>query len=298
MRIVVTGKHGQVARALTEIGPEQGHEIVLLGRPELDLERPETVAVAVSAARPDVVVSAAAYTAVDAAEGDVERSFKVNAAGAGAVAAAAASLGVPVVHLSTDYVFGGDLDRPYREADPTAPQSVYGHSKLAGEAEVATATPNHAILRTAWVYAPFGKNFAATMLRLAVSREVVRVVADQRGAPTSAHDIAGGVLRVAENLARSEAADLRGVFHMTSAGEATWADFAEAVFEESAKNGGPSACVERITTADYPTPAKRPANSRLDCSKIQGAHGVALPHWRESVTRVVGRLIADAEAVA
>jgi dTDP-4-dehydrorhamnose reductase len=295
MRIAVTGRKGQVARALDERGPGRGHEIVLLGRPELDLEDPGGTARAIARARPDLVVSSAAFTAVDAAESAAEAAFRVNGAGAGAVAAAAAALGVPVVHLSTDYVFSGEGERPWREDDPIGPRSVYGASKAAGEAAVREANADHVILRTAWVYAPFGHNFARTMLRLASTRDEVRVVADQVGTPTAAFEIAEGVLTVAENLARDPAPSLRGLFHMTAAGAATWADFAEAIFAESAAHGGPAARVVRIATADYPTPAQRPANSRLDCSRLAATHGVALPPWRESVGAIVARLLANPE---
>ncbi|GGK55309.1 dTDP-4-dehydrorhamnose reductase [Salinarimonas ramus] len=295
MRIVVTGTKGQVARALAETAPARGHEVVLLGRPALDLEDPAGTARAIAGARPVLVVSAAAFTGVDAAESAADVAFRVNGAGAGAVAAAAAALDVPLIHLSTDYVFSGEGDRPWREDDPIGPRSVYGASKAVGEAAVREAGANHAILRTAWVYAPFGHNFVRTMLRLAATREEIRVVADQIGAPTAAHDIAAGVITVAETLVRDPTAEKRGTFHMTAAGEASWADVAEAVFAESAARGGPSARVVRITTAEYPTPARRPAYSRLDCTKLASVHGVALRDWHESVGAVVARLLANPE---
>lgn len=295
MRIVVTGRDGQVARSLAERGAESGHEIVALGRPELDLTAdPATIAAALTAARPDAIVSAAAYTAVDKAEADADLAFQVNAKGAGAVASAAAALGVPLVHLSTDYVFEGSKDSPYTEDDPTGPTGVYGASKLAGERAVLDAHANSAILRTAWVYSPFGANFVKTMLRLAADRDEVAVVADQRGSPTSALDIADGILAVVSNLASRPDRELRGTFHLTGAGEASWAEFAQEIFAASAEAGGPSARVRHIGTADYPTPARRPANSRLDCSKLAQAHGVQLPDWRGSTKQVVRRLVAPA----
>lgn len=262
-----------------------------MGRPELDLAAPETIGPALRAAAPDVVVSAAAYTAVDKAESEPEVADAVNARGARAVAAAAATLGVPVVHLSTDYVFSGNLERPYREDDVTGPVGAYGRSKLAGEVEVAAATPHHVILRTAWVYSPFGANFVRTMLRLAQTRDVVGVVADQHGSPTSALDIADGILRVCHNVHGRQDAGLYGLFHMAGSGYTTWADLAEAIFTISREHGGPSARVERISTSAYPTPAKRPGNSRLDCTKLRAVHGIAMPDWHDSVAGCVARLI-------
>ena len=291
MRIAVTGTAGQVVTSLLERGEAQGHEVIAIGRPDLDLADPASVARALEAARPDVIVSAAAYTAVDKAESESDLAFAVNGAGAGAVAQAAKALGVPVIHISTDYVFDGTLDRPYVESDPTGPTGVYGASKLAGEqAVLATYAENSAVLRVAWVYSPFGGNFVKTMLRLAGDRDEVSVVADQVGNPTSALAIADGIIQVATNLVADGSPALRGIFHMTASGEASWADFAQAIFAASAARGGPSASVRPIGTADYPTPATRPANSRLDCGKIARIHGVTLPDWRMSLDEVMDRL--------
>lgn len=293
MRVVVTGRNGQVALALAERAMLAGVDLVALARPELDLERLETIAPALAAARPDVIVNAAAYTAVDLAEGEDETAHKVNAEAAGVVAATAARLGVPLVQISTDYVFDGALDRPYREDDSTGPVSAYGRSKLAGEKAARAAGANHAILRTAWVYSPFGKNFVRTMLRLGVDREEVGVVADQSGSPTNALDIADAVLGVVRNLvARPDDASLRGTFHMAAQGEAVWADVAEAVFAEAEAAGRRPVRVRRIGTQDYPTPARRPANSRLDSGKLARIHGVTLPEWRSSLSACVARLLA------
>lgn len=292
LRIAVTGKSGQVVTALIERGRVAGHEIIAVGRPELDLANPATVASVLQAIAPDVVVSAAAYTAVDKAEMENDLAHAINGAGAGAVARAAKALSIPVVHVSTDYVFDGTLDRPYVESDATSPAGVYGASKLAGEqAVLAEHGDNVAVLRVAWVYSPFGGNFVKTMLRLAGDREEVGVVSDQVGNPTSALDIADGILLVAENLVDSDDPALRGVFHMTASGEASWADFATGIFAAAAARGGPSARVKPITTAEYPTPATRPANSRLDCTRIAQLHGVMLPDWRSSLDTVVARLI-------
>lgn len=293
MRLAVTGQHGQVARALAERA-SAGITVVPLARPAFDLADPATIAPALAAAGADAVVSAAAYTAVDRAESEPDLAHAINAAGPGALATAAHALGLPLVHLSTDYVFDGQADRPYREDDPTGPTGVYGASKLAGEAAVLAAHPRAAVLRTAWVYSPFGANFVKTMLRLAATRDEVGVVDDQRGNPTSALAIADGVLAVVANLrARGDDPALSGVFHMTAAGEASWADFAEAVFAISAAHGGPQARVRRITTADYPTPARRPANSRLDCARLGHVHACSLPAWQASLEPVVVRLIEE-----
>jgi dTDP-4-dehydrorhamnose reductase len=293
VRVAVTGREGQVARSLAERAAGSDVEIVSIGRPELDLAGPEEAIIdALEAAEPDVIVSAAAYTQVDKAESEPELALAVNEAGPRAVARAARELGVPLVHLSTDYVFDGAKAAPYVEEDPTNPTGVYGASKLAGERAVLTEQPNSAVLRTAWVYSPFGANFVKTMLRLARDREEVGVVADQRGNPTSAVDIADGILRVAANLHGSDDPEFRGLFHMTARGEASWAEFAEAIFAASAAAGGPVVRVRHIATADYPTPARRPANSRLDSSKLSRVHGVRLPDWRPSVKDTVSRLLA------
>lgn len=267
-------------------------DVVPLGRPELDLATDAAaIRAAIEAARPDAIVSAAAYNQVDRAETDRDAAFAINAGGACSVAEAAARLSVPLIHLSTDYVFDGTSRSPYQEADETRPAGVYGESKLAGEQAVLEAHENSVILRTAWVYSPFGANFVKTMLRLAGERDEVSVVADQHGNPTSALDIADGILRVASNLLASPAEGLRGIFHMTGQGCATWADFAEAIFDFSAAVGGPSATVRRIGSADYPTPARRPHNSELDSSRLGQIHGVTLPMWQASTKVVVKRLV-------
>lgn len=297
MRIIVTGVEGQVARALVERGGKLGHEVVPVGRPELDLAgNSDSIVAAIESALPEAILSAAAYTAVDKAESEPDLAFAINERGAAAVARAARGLSVPLIHLSTDYVFDGSKGSPYVEEDATGPSGVYGASKLAGEKAVMAEYENCAILRTAWVYSPFGANFVKTMLRLGADRDELRVVADQFGNPTSAFDIADGVLAVAANLAAGDDPSRRGIFHMAAGGEASWAEFAEAIFAASAEAGGPVATVTRIATADYPTAAVRPANSRLDSSKLALAHGVRLPQWRHSVKEVVSRLIEGAHS--
>src|SRR5579872_1533188 len=293
-RIAVTGKHGQLVTSLIERAREHEVEIIPVGRPELDLADPGSAHSALAAVAPDVIVNAAAYTAVDRAEQEPELALAVNGGGAGAVAAAAQRLAVPLVHISTDYVFDGLKDRSYREEDEVAPLGAYGRSKRAGELAVMGNAQNFVILRTAWVYSPFGANFLKTMLRLAKTRGEIAVVADQRGNPTCALDVADGVIGVVRNLlARPAEPRLRGVFHMTAAGETTWAGFAKAIFAASAALGGPAAEVKEISTAEYPTPARRPANSRLDCSKLLAIHGVALPGWNASLAACVARVLAE-----
>ncbi|ALN73836.1 dTDP-4-dehydrorhamnose reductase [Aureimonas sp. AU20] len=291
MRLLVTGRDGQVAQALLTLSGGD-LELVALGRPALDITDRASLDLAIAEHRPDAVVNAAAYTAVDKAESEEAAAFAVNAEGAGNAAAAAAAAGLPVIHISTDYVFAGDKSAPYVETDPTGPQGVYGRSKLEGERLVAEANPNHAILRTAWVYGPYGANFLKTMLRLSQTRDELRVVGDQRGTPTYAPDIAGGIVAVARKLV-SGAPEARGTFHMVAEGETTWAGFAEAVFERLAASGGKTVRVEPITTADYPTPARRPANSRLDTARFRAAFGHSLPVWTDGVTRCMAALAAN-----
>ena len=289
MRIIVTGSQGQLVRALGEQAGDA--EVVALGRPALDLADPATIFPAISAARPDLIVNAAAYTAVDKAESEPDLAQAINGAGAGHVAAAAARLGVPIIQISTDYVFDGSGTRAWAETDPVGPTSAYGRSKLAGEQAVAAATANHAILRTAWVHSAHGTNFVKTMLRLGAERQEVSVVADQFGNPTFAPDLADAVLAVARHLLASDAPALRGVFHAAGTGEACWADVAEAVFADAQAHGRAPVRVNRIATSDYPTPARRPANSRLNGARLAECHGIVLPHWRGSLRTCVARLL-------
>jgi dTDP-4-dehydrorhamnose reductase len=291
MRIAVTGSKGQVATSLIERAGDN-IEIVALGRPAFDLTDRAAVVAGLEAARPHLVVNAAAYTAVDKAEAEEADAMRVNGEGAGHVAEAAARIGVPLVHLSTDYVFDGALDRAYREDDPTAPTGAYGRSKLAGEKAVTERCEDSAILRTAWVYSPFGANFVRTMLRLNETRDEIGVVADQRGNPTSALDIADALIAIAAGLKDDASPALRGVFHMTGSGEASWADLAETIVHQAAARGRRLTHVRRIATTDYPTRARRPANSRLDNEKLARVYGVRLPEWRHSVAACCDRLLS------
>lgn len=288
MRIAVTGHHGQISSALQALAADHGATVVPVARPIIDLSADDSLIEPFRRAQPDVIVSAAAYTAVDRAESEPDLAYAINARAPGLIAAASAALDVPLIHLSTDYVFDGEKAEPWLETDAPAPLSVYGTTKLAGEYAALSNAGNCAVLRVAWVYSPYGSNFVKTMLRLAATTDTVRVVADQHGAPTSAHDIARGIFKVASNLlAEPQRADLRGVFHMGAAGETTWAGFANAIFAGLAAGGGRRVSVVPITTADYPTPARRPRNSRLDSRKLSDVHHVALRHWTEQLDDVL-----------
>lgn len=290
-RVLVTGSKGQVARALASVAAP-GLIITNLGRPDLDIADATSVASAFKAVRPDIVVNAAAYTEVDKAEDDVAAAFAINRGGAANIASAAATIGCPIIHVSTDYVFPGTKAEPYLETDQTGPISVYGRSKLAGEQAVAAANPSHVILRTAWVYSPHGRNFVKTMLRLAGERDAISVVSDQQGTPTSADFLATAIATVARHvLADPAGGDWRGVFHLVAGGATDWASFAEEIFGQSARRGCPAAKVGRITTADYRTAAPRPANSRLDTTRARAVFGIEPPRWQDDVAACVAALL-------
>lgn len=284
--LVIGGTGGQVARELAALdGPEFSTEA--RGRPHVDLTAPASLAAAIADSRPDVVINCGAYTAVDHAESEPHLARAINAGGPAALGAASAAAGIPIVHLSTDYVFDGAKTSPYVETDPTAPQSVYGATKLAGEEGLAASGAKHVILRVSWVHAPEGKNFVRTMLRLASSRERLGVVADQIGRPTYAPHLAIALRDIAARLVLDPSAPT-GVFHLTGSGEScSWRQFAESVFAASQVRGGPFAIADPIPTSAYPTPAKRPANSMLDCNRIAGAYGLVMPHWKQGVEECV-----------
>ena len=292
LRLAVTGLRGQVVSALIERAPKNV-EIIALGRPQLELAHREAVLTSLRHARCDAIINAAAYTQVDKAESQPELALEVNGQGAENVAEAAAALNVPLLHLSTDYVFDGRLDRSYQEEDETNPISVYGRSKLIGEEKIRAAHANHVILRTAWIYSPFGANFVKTMLRLGAERDEVRVVDDQIGNPTNALDIAEGLIEIATRLKTDPAMSLRGTFHLTGEGAASWADMAEFIFELAAGYGRKPVSVHRITTQEYPTATKRPANSRLDNTKIDRIYAIKRKDWRSSLAPVVERLLQE-----
>lgn len=290
MRMLVFGHDGQVAHALRTMS-WQDVDVTALGRAGADITDPGAVRRAVEAARPDVAVNTAAYTAVDRAETEAEQAFAVNRDGAGHIAAACAAAGVPLIHYSTDYVFDGAKDGPWREDDPIAPLGVYGASKAAGEEAVRAAGPRHVILRTAWVFGAHGNNFVRTMLRLGAERERLGIVADQRGCPTAAADLATAAVTVARHvLATGEG---WGTYHCCGAPPTTWHGFAEAIFEERRRvTGLAPPRLDAIATADYPTPARRPANSVLDTTRFTGRFGLPAPAWRDALAGVVRQLLA------
>ena len=290
-RILVTGGTGQLASALAGQGGDRVHRV---GRPDFDFDRPETIAASFRAADPWLVVNAAAYTAVDAAENDEAAAMRANRDGPAELARLCAEADIPLIHVSTDYVYDGDKASPYVETDPVGPHGVYGLSKLAGETAVLASGVKAVILRTAWVYAASGKNFVRTMLTLAQTRDELRVVADQRGCPTSAADLGAAILSIADHIAANGWDPSRGgVFHAAGSGETSWHGLALAVFEDAARHGAKTpSTVAAITTADYPTPARRPANSRLDCGRLEAVYGIRLPLWRDSVCRTVDEIFA------
>lgn len=293
MKVFVAGNAGQLARALVEVASASQADLRAFGRPELDLET-RTGAEQVAAFAPDVIINAAAYTAVDAAEKDATRAFAINRDGAAWLAGIAAACNVPFIHVSTDYVFDGAKSSAYVEDDATGPLGVYGRSKLEGEQAVLQACPRAIVCRTAWVYSAYGNNFVKTMLRLARERDELRVVDDQIGNPTSAHDIATALLAIARTMHSGAAPNAGNVFHLTAQGEITWCGLAREIMRLAGGAGHRAVPVVPITTAEYPTPAKRPANSRLECGKLQTAFGITLPHWQESLSVVVDRLVAEA----
>lgn len=291
MYILVIGRNGQVGRELCALGGAGDLVVEGLGRDELDITREAEVARAIAARRPGLVVNAAAYTAVDKAEAEPELAFAVNASGAGAVARACSAIGAPLVHISTDYVFDGRKNGPYKEEDPVAPQSVYGRSKAAGEDAVRTGCAEHVILRTAWVFSPHGTNFVKTMLRLGEEREELRVVDDQRGCPTAARDIAGAIAGISRQILSGARDRPWGTYHYAGGEAVTWFGFAGAIFaERRAATGKAPPRLVPITTADYPTPARRPANSVLDCSKAAATFGIAPSDWRGALRTTVAEL--------
>lgn len=274
------------------LAAQGGGRVRVVGRPAFDFDRPGTIAAVLAAERPALVVNAAAWTAVDGAEAEPDAAARANRDGPATLAALCADLGVPLIHLSTDYVFDGTKGAPYVETDRTAPTGIYGQTKLEGEQAVLAACPQAVVLRTSWVYASVGKNFVRTMLTAAQKTSTLRVVADQRGCPTSARDLADAVLTVAARVQAGWEPALGGVFHAAGTGDTTWYGLAQAVFDAALRHGRVRPTVEPITTADYPTPAHRPADSRLDCSKLARVYGVTLPPWQGAVQRVVDELLA------
>ncbi|MFT8635120.1 dTDP-4-dehydrorhamnose reductase [Novacetimonas hansenii] len=287
--VLVTGGNGQLAVSLADVG---GARVIKVGRPDFDFDRPETIDAVVARYDPAFVVNAAAWTAVDAAETEVAAASRANQTGPAILASACAAQGCGLIHISTDYVFAGDKGTPYVESDPTSPRTVYGATKAAGETAVLAACPQAIILRTAWVYSAHGKNFVKTMISAGAKNPKLRVVGDQFGNPTSADDLAQAIFAI---IARIEEtgwqAAYPGVYHATAQGETTWHGLAVATLEQAARHGQTLPEIEAIRTQDWPTPAERPQDSRLDCTKLKQVFGVSLPNWRQSVARTVDRVL-------
>ena len=284
MTILVTGGGGQLARALQHAG---GGRVRRVGRPEFDFDRPETLDALFADARPSLVINAAAYTAVDRAEQDEPAAVRANAEGPARLARLCARDGIPLIHVSTDYVFDGLKGAPYLESDPTSPTCVYGRTKLAGERAVLAGCPRAIIVRTSWVYAASGQNFVLTMLNAAVKVPRLRVVADQTGCPTAAIDLAQALLAMAGRAQEGWSDSFAGVVHCAGDGATTWHGLAVATFEEAARHGLIAPPVDAIATADWPTPARRPPDSRLGCAKLASVFGVRMPPWRHTLAKVV-----------
>lgn len=291
-RVLVTGGHGQLGRELCRFTWPDGWEAVALGRDGLDLNDAAAITDLVASRPWAAVINAGAYTAVDGAEGDVVAAWRLNALAPAALAVATERAAVPLVHVSTDYVFDGSRspERAWEVDDVPAPLGVYGASKLGGELAVRTACARHAIVRTAWLVGAQGGNFVKTMLRVGAERATVRVVDDQWGSPTAAGDLAAALARIAMRLADDVGAP-SGTFHFANAGSVTWCGLARAIFAGSAARGGPSAAVEAIATADYPTAARRPANSRLSSDALTRAYGIVPRPWQEALDPILDELI-------
>lgn len=290
-RILVLGSGGQLGMELSALQWPAGTTLDRPTRQELDISNSADVASFVGRGSYSAIVNCAAWTAVDLAESEIEKAWQANALGPLNLALASAKAEIPILHISTDYVFSGDLDRPYREDDPTGPRSVYGASKLAGEWAVLTTNKRSVVLRTAWVLSQFGSNFAKTMLRLGKDRNNVSVVADQRGCPTSAADIAAAVRDIVLQQINDANAP-SGIFHFVNTGDATWAELARYVFACAAQRGETAVAVTEITSKDYPTAAKRPRNSRLSVDAIEQAYGIRARSWQQAVEEVVEKLVA------
>jgi dTDP-4-dehydrorhamnose reductase len=283
MKILVFGHSGQVATELRALDGDD-IQITALARADADLTDPTVCATAIDAHAPDAVINAAAYTAVDKAESDAETAQMINADAPAAMARACAARDIPFVSISTDYVFSGVGNTPWAPADPTDPQSVYGRTKRDGEVAIVKAGGRYAILRTSWVVSAHGNNFVKTMLRLGAERKTLTIVADQIGGPTGAAEIAQACIKIAKTLASEP--EKSSIYHFSGAPDTSWAVFARVIFDATKI----PCAVTDIPSADYPTPAKRPLNSRMDCSATEAAFGISRPDWRVSLTHILTQL--------
>ena len=292
-RILIAGGSGQLAVALVEAAASRRLDARSVGRPTLDFDRPASIAEVFENIAPWLVINAAAYTAVDAAEDDADAALRANRDGPAELARLCEAAGIPLIHVSTDYVFDGTKGAPYVETDPTSPPGVYGATKLAGEQAVAAACSRSIVLRTSWVYSPRGKNFVRTMLAVGQKNPRLKVVADQRGCPTSAPDLAEAIIGIAAQLADGGWQDrFAGVYHAAGTGETTWHGLATATFEAASRHGMTLPTVDPIATGEWPTKARRPPDSRLDCGKLASVFGLRLPPWRDGLDRTVDAIYA------
>jgi dTDP-4-dehydrorhamnose reductase len=293
--ILITGSTGQLGVALGEAAAALGLALDRVDRPAFDFERPGSVAQVFAASAPALVVNTAAYTAVDAAEDDADAAFRANRDGPAELARLCEAAGIPLIHISTDYVFDGFKGAPYVETDVTSPQGVYGASKLAGEAAVLAGCSRGIVVRTSWLYSPTGKNFVRTMLAAGQRHGELRVVADQTGCPTSAPDLAEAVLGMAARLTGGGWEDRwAGVYHAAGTGGTTWHELANATFEAAARHGQAMPTLVPITTDEWPTRATRPPDSRLDCGRLAAVFGLRLPPWRDGLARTVEAIFTTA----
>lgn len=294
MTILVVGENGQLARSLVAAATTLGLPLATIGRPRLDLSDKDGISgaleEALAAVQPSIVINAAAYTAVDRAEAELELAFAINAQAVEDIGRVCNQHAIPILHISTDYVFDGRKREPYSEVDVAAPLGAYGRSKFAGEEALRQSNPRHVIVRTAWLHSPFGSNFLKTMLRLAGERTELSVVDDQHGNPTYAPHLAAALLDIAQHAAERPDDKMWGTYHAVGTGEATWFEFAREIFAQSGRRGLPVPTLRPIATAQYPTAATRPANSRLDCTLLRERFGIALPPWQQGVEECVNQL--------
>jgi dTDP-4-dehydrorhamnose reductase len=293
MRFLLLGGTGQVGGEFCALALPKGIEVIAPHRGEIDLADPSAIVRMIAAQRWSAVINAAAYTDVDRAETEEPIAFALNAGAPSRLAAETARRGIPLVHISTDYVFDGRKGAPYVEQDQTAPLNAYGRSKLAGELGVRSANPRHVILRTSWVYSPFRKNFVKTILRLAAERERLTVIADQRGCPTAARDIARACLQIAIRCASEPQRAAYGIYHFAGAGEASWFEFASTIVEMAAHQLGRHPQVVPIRTSEYPTSAVRAADTRLDCAAVMREFGVEPRPWRQGLAEAINQLLSN-----
>ncbi len=285
MHILIFGKSGQLGTALSKELESTAHQVTQLGREEADLALPDHLYFKTKKIEPDVVIIAAAYTAVDKAEEDIAQAEAVNVIGPSKIAQACKELDIPLIHISTDFVFNGQSDDPYTENMKTDPINVYGRTKLEGEQAIANQQGRYAILRTSWVFSEYGNNFVKAMLRLSETRDALNIVADQIGQPTEVHDLAKACLQVADKMVQDKSAP-SGIYHFSGKGPVSWADFARAIFAAAGKN----VSVTDIPATEFPTPAARPAFSVMNCEKIHQDYAIIAPDWQPALARVIAAL--------